>query len=349
MTGAPVSLHQASSGRERRSVVNHGVGTGTDGSLANGRRIRRFGVAVTTSVLVGRERELHDLRGLLGELLAGRGGFAVVTGEAGMGKTTVLDVFAAESATGGARVLRGACWSAADAPSLLPWSQVVRAWMRQSGSAPSGAALWSTPLRRLVPELLDEAGTAPVESTSDVPPELVESHQQRWSLFEAMASFLGAAAELMPIVVVLDDLHEADAASVQLLGFLAPQLRTQRVLIVAAARREELTEPQAEALSALAASRHFELGGLDAPTVARLVHEVSGVVVSDAVARRLHDHTGGNPFFVREVLRLVVAEGQLDRVETLPLPRTVQAVLQRRLRGLERAVSTRSGGGRGRR
>jgi predicted ATPase len=177
-----------------------------------------------------------------------------------------------------------------------------------------------------------------VEATSQVPFELAESHQQRWSLFEAVVSLLRAAAETAPIVIVLDDLHDADAASVQLLGFVASQLRTQRVLIVAAARREDLAEAQAEVLSDLASSTtHVELRGLDAPALAQLVEEAAGIAVSGAVARRLHDHTGGNPFFTREVLRLLVAEGRLDQVETLPLPATVQTVVQRRLRGLSAA------------
>jgi hypothetical protein len=82
--------------------------------------------------LVGRDGDLEGLRAALGETRPGRGGFVLMTGEAGMGKTSVLNALARDAADAGAQVLFGSCMSTEEAPPLLPWSQVVRAWLKAS-------------------------------------------------------------------------------------------------------------------------------------------------------------------------------------------------------------------------
>src|SRR5579862_6262179 len=105
--------------------------------------------------LVGRDGDLEVLRAALADARAGRGCFALVTGEAGMGKTSVLNAVARDAADAGARVLFGSCLSLEDAPALLPWSQVVRAGLKPVGRARGRTELDETTaaLARIVPEL----------------------------------------------------------------------------------------------------------------------------------------------------------------------------------------------------
>ncbi len=285
--------------------------------------------------LVGREGDLEALRAAVSDAQAGRGGFVLVTGEAGIGKTSVLNAVARDVAAAGAQVLWGNCMSMEDAPPLLPWSQVVRAWLKPVGRARARKSLGETAaaLARIVPEL--GVGPLPGATASEVPLELTSSDYERWSLFEAMAAFIEAAASIAPAVIVLDDVHDADILSVQVLRYVVPKLQRQAVLIVAAARADEFAPGHVDILAELSSSTtRVELRGLVQPALAVLVREISGLDVSDSNVELLHRQTGGNPFFTREVLRLIVAEGRLHDFATLPLPDTVQVVLRRRIGGL---------------
>ncbi|HEY7134311.1 MAG TPA: AAA family ATPase [Acidimicrobiia bacterium] len=299
-------------------------------------------LTVPASLLVGRDHELTALRSAFDDACAGHGRFVLVTGDAGMGKTSLLDAFATEVRDSGARVLRGTCWSTDDAPPLMPWSQVVREWLRDADAGRGRAAppVDLADLRRLLPEVheADDPDADRTAAASDVPLELSESTRERWLLFEAVAGLVGAAAEVAPTVIVLDDIHDADLASMQLLRFVAPQTVTRRVLVAVAARADELPRTHAELLAGLASSTvRLDLRGLGRTAMGELVQTLTGATATDAVVQRVQDHTGGNPFFTREVLRLLVAEGRLDAAATLPLPDSVQAVLRRRLEGLSAA------------
>src|SRR4051812_23079207 len=122
--------------------------------------------------LVGRDGALEALRAALGDARAGRGGFALVTGEAGMGKTSVLNAVARDAAEAGAQVLFGSCMSMEDAPPLLPWSQVVRAWLKRGGGTRAHNELDETTaaLASIVPEL--GGGPRAAANASQVPLEL---------------------------------------------------------------------------------------------------------------------------------------------------------------------------------
>src|SRR4051812_39497495 len=247
-----------------------------------------------------------------------------------MGKTSILNALARDVGITGAAVLFGSCIAMDDAPPLLPWSQVIRSWLKLVGRARARRELGNsaTTLVRVVPELA--AGAARDVDPSQVPLELTSGDYERWSLFEAMAAFIDAVASTAPTVIFLDDVHDADVASVRLLQYVVPNLQRQRVLIVAAARADELGTGPAEVLAELSSSTtRVDLRGLDERALGGLVREISGLDLGDSDVELLHRQTGGNPFFTREVLRLVVAEGRSHDFATLPLPDTVQVVLGR--------------------
>src|SRR5438445_370060 len=170
------------------------------------------------AVFVGRHRELVELRTGLEDAGAGRGRFFLVVGEAGIGKTRLVEELAREAAARGHLVLWGRGWESAGAPPYWPWIQVIRAYLRtaRSEGPPRVAGGAGAPyLAQLVPELGGLDSPAP-----SAPP---QSEHARFYLFDAVATFLGSRPDRTPLVLVFDDLQWADTPSLLLLQFLEPR------------------------------------------------------------------------------------------------------------------------------
>src|SRR4051812_968123 len=170
---------------------------------------------------VGRRDELQRLRTLADDAVAGHGRVALVSGEAGIGKTRTVEEVAAYAGLRGARMLWGRCYEGDGAPAYWPWVQLVRAYL-----AARPEEEWRAEMAAgagVIARVVGEVGAA---ETVDESPE-----RARFRFFEAMADFLAAAARDRPLVLVLDDLHWADAGSLLLLGFLARGVEHARVLL----------------------------------------------------------------------------------------------------------------------
>jgi predicted ATPase len=168
---------------------------------------------------VGREAELAALTADLEAALAGRGGMVLLAGEPGIGKTRLAEELAAQASARGVLVLWGRCWEGEGAPAFWPWVQVVRAYVQTSDPAAlrqdmgAGAA----DIAQIVPTV--------GECLPDLPaPPPTEPEAARFRLFDSLAGFLRAAAARRPLLLVLDDLHWADAPSLALLRFLSREL-----------------------------------------------------------------------------------------------------------------------------
>ena len=254
----------------------------------------------TGAGLVGRDQLLAQLRRAAQDAAAGRGGLVLLTGEAGIGKTALAAAAAADAEGRGARVAWGWGWQGEGAPAYWPWVQVLRALVAADERLRRRAAALASPAR-LLPEL---AATPP-------PPAPAEPEEAaRFRLLDELSSVLLAAAEERPLVVVLDDLQWADLASLRLLGFLARRLPVSRVLVVGTWR--ELDQPPGERAASLladlaAAGTVVPLGALSDDQVARLVAELLGAQPGAGVVADVQRRTGGNPFFVQQVTRLLAA------------------------------------------
>jgi tetratricopeptide (TPR) repeat protein len=173
------------------------------------------------------------------------------------------------------------------------------------------------------------------------PPPPMEAEGARFRLFDAVAMFLRNAGDGQPLMLVLDDLHAADAPSILLLRFAARELGDARVLVLGAYRDVELGRghPLAVALAELSrepATRHVPLSGLDEAGVARLIQEITGVVPREGAVAAIHRCTEGNPLFAGEMARLLAAEGRLERAGdpaglALAIPEGIRAVIGRRV------------------
>ncbi|SFT51491.1 AAA ATPase domain-containing protein [Geodermatophilus amargosae] len=265
---------------------------------------------------VGRETELAALHAAAGRAAAGSVEVALLAGEAGSGKTTVLDHLRAEHARRGWATLAVSCPETDGAPPGWPWAAALRALA--AGTPPADPA----PLAAL---LTDDAPALPGDPTG-----------HRFRLHRAVAAWLAAVAARAPLLVTVDDLHRADRETTALLLDLLPALAGCRVLVVAGHRPEE-SAGLADVLAALA--RRSPLGlplrGLDAAAVDELVEDWALTPVDRRTRAAIAARADGNPFYVRELLRLVDSGAEVASV-----PGTVRDVVRHRLAGLPARTGT---------
>ena len=292
--------------------------------------------ASAARAFVGRERELAELEAHLVAAAAGHGGLVLLGGEPGVGKTRLLDELAARASLHGMTALWGRCWEEGGAPPYWPWVQVLRAELRRQSPEHllAEVGVQSALLSAIIPELAARAVPPPGDATAGL-----DSVHRRFALFDAVAACFRGMASRGPVLLLLDDVHAADPPSLRLLAFLARELRGTPVLVVCAHREAEVRAAPAVAEALAEAARDgmtVPLTGLPERDVARFVEIRAGVRASANVVAALHRQTGGNPFFLDEVVRLLVAEGRLTprglaAVERLGVPVRIQDTIDRRL------------------
>lgn len=283
--------------------------------------------ASTAGGFVGRDEQLAELRGALGDVERGHGRLFLITGDAGIGKTRLVETLAERTAAPEARVLWGRCWEAGGAAAYWPFVQVLRQCVDDTAPEVLRCCLGpgAPEVAQVVPELSRRLPGL-------VPSPRVDSPEARTRLFDSVIAFLTAlAGEGPPLLLVIEDLHAADEASLKLLRMLARRLASSRLLVVATSRDTELREsPERERIIGAIASegRTMELGGLEPSSVAQLLHLVTGRLPTMDLVTQVHRVTEGHPFFVGEVARLLASEGLRDGVA---LPHEVHALIRRRL------------------
>ncbi|MDP8961649.1 MAG: AAA family ATPase, partial [Actinomycetota bacterium] len=291
----------------------------------------------TTSSLIGRNRELTLLRVMLAAALDGGGSLVLLGGDAGIGKTRLAQELARVAQARRATV----AWeSAADdaAPPYWPWLQVLRACARASGSEPSAPDPGEVDLDDLLPGPAELDALAPAEPTPR-PVSPGESRQLRFRLFDSFFTRLHEAAGARPLVIVLDDLQWADTSSLLLLEFVANRLHGHRLLILGLYRDSKLVSgsPLSHGLARLSRlGTVIRLSGLTADESMRLAGDIAASPVSERVARLVYERSAGNPFFIRQVVRLLESQGRLKSLtqrgasSLSMLPQTVAEVIHER-------------------
>lgn len=278
--------------------------------------------------VVGRHAERAALREALDAARSGRGTAVLLAGDPGIGKTTLLEWVVTEAAATDVRVHWGRCWEGGGAAAYWPWVHVLRSVVADRGDHRLGGG--AADVARIVPELAARLGAPDPRPRRDDP-------DARARLFEAATTFLLDAAREAPLLLALDDLHAADDASLLLLAHLSARLEGAPVLVVGAYREAEArASPRLGRLlgRVSAGGQLLELTGLEEREVATLVRGSTGEAEVTALARRLHQVTDGNPFFVLESTRLLAAERAAGG-DRPPLPDEVHALVRRRLNGLD--------------
>jgi len=280
--------------------------------------------------VVGRESELASLTAALDRALAGHAGLVLIAGEPGIGKTALARAAGAYGEERGALVLWGPCWESEGAPAYWPWAQVIRSYARGKRTDDLFAQMGTgaADIARIAPEV----GGRFLALTPDAD---VDPEQARFRLFDNIGTFLRAASEAQPLVIVLDDLHWADRSSLMLLRFVAQTLRDARTLLIGTYRDVEITpdHPFVETVGDLTVER-VTLTGLARADVATLIAATTGAPPKDDLTDVVAGRTSGNPFFVKEVAQLLAAQGKLDQqghVAASAIPEGVRDVVRRRL------------------
>ena len=254
---------------------------------------RRHSGAPTTE-LVERDAELAQLRHAWGDAAAGRTSLLLVAGEAGIGKTSLAEALATEVAASGGRVLRARCYEAERSLFLQPLVDAV---------TPAVAAVPAHRLRELAGSHVDAlAGLVPEVELALGPPATTASRaddaQRR--AFEAVLHLLRELSRDAPVLLLLDDLHNAGTTTTEAVHYLARHGLRARLLVVGTVRRDE----GAAALAGLGdVSTVVELGVLSESAVTRLAVAAGLGDRADVIARS----TRGHPLFVVEVLRSLSA------------------------------------------
>ena len=255
----------------------------------------RYGIPVPASVppLVGRTREQAFLREELVAALGGRGRLVLLGGEAGIGKTSLARDLAGVANARGACVLTGHCYDLTNTPPYGPWLDLVAGYQPDTTLPPPPAAFADGRLERVT----DQA-----------------------ALFAEVRRFLAGMGAVRPVLVVLEDLHWTDPASLELLRHLGSHLHQWPVLLLATYRIDELTRhnPFYQHLPALvreADGLRLDLPRLDEDDLRLLVSTRYGLPAPDEtrLVRYVAQHADGNPYFTSELLRSLQEETLLRR------------------------------------
>jgi predicted ATPase len=247
---------------------------------------------LSSPIFIGRVVELAELGDVAARAAAGRAATVVIGGEAGVGKTRFLAEFAATIGASGALVLRGGCLDLGSA--VLPYAPFVEA------------------LRPLTPDL-DASQPMPGGS------------------FEATLGVLTRLAEEQPIILIVEDLHWADASTRDLFGFLARNVLHQRLLLVGSYRTDEVprTHPLRPFLAELdrIGMHRIELPRFSRDELAAQLAAIRGETPDSAFVARIHARSDGNAFFAEELA--AVDAGPTGSTLTPTLRDILQARLER--------------------
>lgn len=272
--------------------------------------------------LVGRERELAALEEHFESALAARPRVVLCRGEPGIGKTRLAEELTGLASARGVAVAWGPAPESSGAPPYWPWRQVLRTVAADVDIAKIADGLGVIhDLVRVAPDVFDASGRDRGGSGSS---------EDRFRLFDAVARLLSEITARGPWVFVLDDAHRADYGSLLLLHHVVRTLARQRLLVMVNYRNTEpIPDVLVLGLAREPVSRPIELRGLVAAAVGKQLAALVGRDVAPAQVQRVHEVTGGNPFFVGEMGWALADAG--PAASAVPVPPSVRQMINDRL------------------
>jgi serine/threonine protein kinase/tetratricopeptide (TPR) repeat protein len=264
-------------------------------------------------VFVGREPELKQLQSAFDGAMSGQGALTMVMGEPGIGKTALCEQLSTYVTLRGGRTLVGHCYE--EGSLSLPYLAFVE-------------AMRSYVLSRELKDLREELGTGAIDVARIVsevgerlkikPRPQKDPEEERYRLMQAVTGFLTNTAAIQPLLIVLEDLHDADKGTLDMLTHVSRHLTGARLLIVGTYRDVEVdrNHPLSAALADLRRISTYGrviLRGLNADEVRRMLETITRESVPWGLAEAVHRQTEGNPLFVQEVVRYLAEEGLITQ------------------------------------
>jgi class 3 adenylate cyclase/tetratricopeptide (TPR) repeat protein len=293
--------------------------------------------------LVGRTAELTKLKAAFESSLANRSSVVALQGEAGVGKTRLMQELGVHAQSVGAVVLAGSA-SEAGLP-YAPWVEAARQYVAQAPGELLRRMLGrnASELVKLVPDIVAKVGTIP-------PSKPLGEQQDKVRLYEAVTQFFISICTESPLLMLFDDMQWADQSSLDLLEYFVRSTSNHRVLTACAYRPEDVqpNSPLHPSLMKFNRQRLLEtiqVRNLGKEETVELIKQMFGEqTITPEFADLIYERTGGNPFFVEEVLRSLVEDGTVFRTEKgwdrepiqeLRVPNTVRTILKSRLSKLD--------------
>jgi DNA-binding SARP family transcriptional activator/tetratricopeptide (TPR) repeat protein len=282
----------------------------------------------TARPLYGRAAELRTLTAAWAAAQAGHGRVVLVTGEAGIGKTRLVTELARRADNAGARIAVGAGVDVGGEAPLAIWQELVPQLAR-TVPPPHGQADWPAELGRLAPDLAARLGRG-------APPPVASPELERLRLFDAVLRLVEWAAAGRPVLLVAEDVHRADPASMQLCAHIGRRLSAHPVLFVLT-RRDKPERPAADALLADLASRgvevsEVELGPLSQAEVAAVTRSVADL--TDTAVEQVVRAADGNPLLAVASARALAAGRGVPQQDLRAAVRAAAGTLARPARDL---------------
>jgi tetratricopeptide (TPR) repeat protein len=263
-------------------------------------------------VFVGRESELKHLHSAFDLAVSGQGSLIMVAGEPGIGKTALTEQLAVYAGLEGGQALIGHCYEKGS-PSLpyIAFVEPLRSYSlnRDINKLRNELGQGAFDVARIVPEVRERLK---VQLRPEKNPE-----EEKYRLMQAVSDFLGNAAEVKPLVLILEDLHDADQGTLGMLIKFSRNLKNKRLLLIGTYRDIEVdrNHPLSSSLAELKRLPNFSrviLRGLNADEVRRMSVGIVGEQVPFGLTEAVHRKTEGNPLFVQEVMRHLAEEGVFE-------------------------------------
>jgi len=299
-------------------------------------------------MLIGRERERTLLIRYIENIFKGYGGVILIEGEAGIGKTRLIREISRDAEWRGAQILWGYGVEGETSPAFALLMNAIDeklTGLRVMQLAELVKPLHLQVLKSFIPKIATY-----LSELSPAPP--LEPEQEESRLAEAFLALISKWSEIVPLVLIFEDLHWADEDSLKLLPLLTFRLRNRGLLIIGTYRGEEARASrkvweQIQAIDNAGVLERLELPALTAEPSSELIRRCLGLNrTAPAFEKRIFRETNGNPLFIMETLRTLQEEGYLSQdekgnwqtpwdettvdYEELPLPPIVEAVIARR-------------------
>jgi predicted ATPase/DNA-binding XRE family transcriptional regulator len=330
--------------REEFAASAGGARQHSSGPLSRSRPTGNFLGAVPFGSLIGRQTELQHIANIIETVCGGAGRLVLLAGEPGVGKTRLAQEVTLTLQELRFLVATGSCHESQQA---VPYGPFLDILSTVSEAAPPD-------IRSVMEQRWPYLGSLLPEQFRVAPRASATGKDEQPRLMRAVANFLIASSEEVPIGLLLDDLHWADAASLALLQHLARSTRGHRIFLLGTCRttevhRQDVLERALLDLGRAGVVEQLKLCPLSVESTAALAKETVEEELSQEVAQLIYARTEGNPFFVKHLLRALMERGDElggagrwtgQAVKELAVPESVRGVIRQRLARLSSFTQT---------